>query len=109
MGWFYVGQWTALTYPKETEAWELPLDGNLQHLTDTLAPEDLLVDPENMALDPAVTQYGDTLWGVVPDEDPINQWYQGHLNTDVLSTTWYVISKNNNVNNWYIGVSNALS
>ena len=54
--------------------WSLPRDEVREMYKETLAPEDLLVNPEDIDLIPAQVQYGDSLWGV--DTLPIDLgWY----------------------------------
>jgi hypothetical protein len=77
MAFFYQGPWAVEIPPGYSDAvnWCLPHEpGTTQHYTDTLAPEDLLENPENIAEFPQEIQAGDEEWVVAP-EQTIGGWY----------------------------------
>lgn len=96
MAFFYTANGWAVIKPdlKHTSAdrndgsygWSLPRDEVREMYKETLAPEDLLVNPEDIDLVPAQIQYGDSLWGV--DRLPVDLgWYLVPIPVDA---GWYL-------------------
>lgn len=96
MAFFYTANGWAVIKPdyKPTSAdrddgsygWSLPRDEVREMYKETLAPEDLLVNPEDIDLIPEQVQYGDSLWGV--DELPVDiGWY---MVPTPYADSWYL-------------------
>lgn len=105
MPFFYTANGWAVDRPNASDredgsyGWSLPRDEVREMYKETLAPEDLLVNPEDIDLIPAQIQYGDSIWGV--DSLPIDLgWY---LVPIPYADSWYLWSGDFPVDSgWYM-------
>lgn len=105
MPFFYTANGWAVQTPNASDredgsyGWALPRDVVREMYKETLAPENLLVNPEDIDVIPEQTQYGDSLWGV--DLLPVDLgWYLVPIPIDA---GWYLAADTIPVDpGWYI-------
>ena len=62
-GGFYLGSYFVQEYETENQVdWQMPLDGDFQHLRQTANVEELWVHPEDMDIPPEEIQVGPVEW-----------------------------------------------
>lgn len=99
MAFFYSGAWAVHRAPGYTDAinWSLPSED--QHFIETSAPEDLMVNPEDIDIFPAQAQAGMDYW---VDQTSMEEGWYIFGSATPFDESWYVNNQDVPAESWYI-------